>query len=66
VAVIFAGGGTAAAAKVATSTIPIVFSANTDPVQSGLVTSFNRKSRASAGVSGFWGATAAPAAKWRG
>jgi putative ABC transport system substrate-binding protein len=41
-AVIFAGGGTGLAAKVATSTIPIVFSMNGDAVRAGMVASLAR------------------------
>jgi putative ABC transport system substrate-binding protein len=55
VAAIFGGGGTAAAAKAATSTIPIIFSGNTDPVQAGLVTSFNRPGGNITGVSNLSG-----------
>jgi putative ABC transport system substrate-binding protein len=55
VAAIFGGGGTAAAAKAVTTTIPIIFSSNTDPVQSGLVTSFNRPGGNVTGVSNLSG-----------
>ena len=52
---IFAGGGTASFSKDATNTIPIVFSGNTDPVQSGLVASFNRPGGNITGVSNLSG-----------
>jgi putative tryptophan/tyrosine transport system substrate-binding protein len=55
VAVIFAGGGTGAAAKVATGTIPIVFSMNGDAVQAGMVASLARPGGNVTGVSNLGG-----------
>jgi putative ABC transport system substrate-binding protein len=60
VTVIFANPISAAlAAKTATTTIPIVFAIGSDPVQVGLVASFNRPAENITGVSWLGGPTLA-------
>jgi putative ABC transport system substrate-binding protein len=61
VSVIYVMGNTPAAqaAKAATSTIPIVFDVGADPVQSGLVTNFNRPGGNVTGIGNLAGSLAA-------
>jgi len=51
ISIIVANGVAAAAAKVATTTVPIVFATGTDPVRDGLVQSFNRPGGNITGIS---------------